>query len=388
MDFVNQAIDRLRQDGLLRSIKTITAIKASRVKMGSRWSTSFCSNDYLGLAQHPILRQAMIQATREFGSGSGASRILAGTLKYHRQLEEAVAQFKRMADALIFTSGYVTNLGVITPLATKDDWVFCDELNHASLVDAARLTKARLFIYKHRDMNDLEKKLKKSGVRSQRSASRRFIISDAVFSMDGDIAPLPDIVKLAKQYGTYTIIDEAHGTGVLGPKGRGATEHFGLEKEVDIIIGTFSKALGSIGGFVTGNKKLMTYLRSKSRPFIYTTSLPPGVCAASLAGLRLVQTKPILRQQLWDNTRYLKSQLISRGFDLRDSATPIVPIIIGNAHKSLAVADALWRQGIYLPAVRPPTVPPEQSRLRLTVTALHSKKDMDTLVTTVTRLLK
>jgi 8-amino-7-oxononanoate synthase len=386
MNFINETIKQLNQAGLLRALKTIDAIKGAQVKVGPKWYTSFCSNDYLGLAQHPVLRQAMIQATREFGSGSGASRILAGTSKYHRQLEEAVARFKHMEEALIFTSGYVANLAVITALITKNDIIFCDELNHASLVDGARLTKAKLVVYKHQDMNSLEKGLSKSMSRGKLSG-RGFIITDTVFSMDGDMAHLDDIVQLARKYGVYTIVDEAHGTGVLGPQGRGVAEHFGVEKKIDIIIGTFSKAVGSIGGFVTGSRKLMTYLRSKSRPFIFTTSLPPGVCAASCAGLRLIQTKPILRRQLWQNTQYIKGQLELKGFDLRNSASPIIPIIIGNARKTLSVAENLWREGIFTPAVRPPTVPPEQSRLRLTITNMHSKNDLDRLLDLMVRAI-
>lgn len=388
MEFINHDLRQLTQEGLLRDFKTITAVKSARVKIGSKWYTSFCSNDYLGLAQHPALARAAIEATRQMGSGSGASRLLAGTLKYHRQLEEALARFKRTQDAMVFTSGYIANLAVITALINRQDQIFCDEFNHASLVDAARLTRARLFIYKHRDMHHLEKGLKKSAIRNRQparrsggSAIRRFIITDTVFSMDGDIAPLPDIVRLAKRYNAYTIIDEAHGTGVLGKRGHGAAEHFGLEKDIDIIIGTFSKALGSLGGFVTGSHKFITYLKTKSRPFIYTTALPPGVCAAGFAGLKITQRDTSLRKKLWQNTDYIRGRLLGEGLDLGDSATPIIPVLIGETNKTLKIADVLWRKGIFLPAIRPPTVPEGQGRLRLTITALHTKSQLDKLVT-------
>ncbi|MFC1524765.1 8-amino-7-oxononanoate synthase [Planctomycetota bacterium] len=383
MEFINRILEELNQDGLIRGFKTITAVKDARVKIAGRWYISFCSNDYLGLSQHPVLVRAAIQATRKMGSGSGASRLLAGTLKYHRQLEESLAKFKQVRDALVFTSGYIANLAVITALINRHDRIFCDEFNHASLVDAARLTRARLFVYKHRDMDDLGKKLK---VKRQKAKSRKFIITDTVFSMDGDIAPLPDIVRLAKRYNAYTIIDEAHGTGVLGKRGHGTAEHFGVEKDIDIIIGTFSKALGSLGGFVTGSHKFITYLKTKSRPFIYTTALPPGVCAAGIAGLKVIKTQPFLRERLWQNTNYIKQQLRAKGFDLRGSETPIIPILIGSTKQTLKIADSLWRKGIFLPAIRPPTVPEGQGRLRLTITALHTRTELDKLVILLSKL--
>lgn len=376
MNFIKKELARLNAQGLLRGLKTISAINGPRVKIGSKWYLSFCSNDYLGLAQNPSLKQAVHKSVRKFGSGSGASRLLAGTLSCHQKLEQAIARFKHAEAALVFTSGYIANLSVITTLISKNDLIFCDELNHASLVDSARLTKAKIYIYRHRDMNDLKTKLKKARAKK----GNRFIITDAVFSMDGDLAPLPAITRLAREYHAYTIIDEAHGTGVLGDYGRGAAEHFGVEKKIDIIIGTLSKAGGSLGGFVTGSRKLMTYLASKGRPFIYTTSLPPAVCAAGIQGLRLIQSQPMLRKRLWDNTQYFKSQLRSRGFDLRGSATPIIPVMIGDEKKTLRIANALWKQGFFIPAIRPPTVPHGQSRLRLTFTVLHTRKQLDQLL--------
>ncbi len=378
---MNAALADMARKGLIRDFKTITAVKAARVKIARKWYISFCSNDYLGLGQHPALARAMIKATRVMGSGSGASRLLAGTLRYHRELEISLARFKGVEDAILFTSGYIANLAVVTALVNKDDYIFCDEFNHASLVDAARLTKVKLFVYKHRDMDDLEKRLRKV-----RGKGKKFIITDTVFSMDGDIAPLPDIVRLAKRYKAYTIIDEAHATGVLGKSGRGAAEYLGVEKDIDIVIGTLSKALGSLGGFVTGSKKLIGYLKTTCRPFIYTTAHPPGVCAAGLAGLRLMQRDRRLRKRLWDNTDYIRGRLLGEGLDLGDSATPIIPILIGSTKQTLKVADSLWRKGIFLPAIRPPTVPEGQGRLRLTITALHTMAELDKVVTQLSRL--
>lgn len=383
----------MNREGLLRKPKMITAIDGARVKIDGKWFISFCSNDYLGLAQHPDLKRAMIATTKKFGAGAGAARLLSGTTALHQQLEQAIAKFKHCDDALLFTSGYAANLGVITTLIKKDDVVFCDELNHASLVDSARLTKAQLHIYRHRDMRYLETLL-----RNARSLSRqkrvfmphalRYVITDAIFSMDGDGAPLKEIVRLARKYQARTIVDEAHGTGVFGRNGRGWCETQGLEHKIDIIIGTASKALGSIGGFVAGSQPLIDYLRNKSRPFIFTTALPPGSCAATIAALKILKNKSVLRRRLWTNTDYIKSRLEEMGWDLRGSVSPIIPILIGDTKKTMAISQALWNKGFYVPAIRPPTVPLGQSRLRLTITAMHTREQMDGLLEELSKHIK
>jgi len=397
LDFLKSELDVLNREGLLRKPRVISDIDGARVKIDNKWFVSFCSNDYLGLAQHPALKQAMIEATRKFGAGAGSARLLSGTTALHQELEQAIAKFKHASaahkgephphgwDALLFTSGYAANLGVITTLVTKDDVVFCDELNHASLVDASRLTKSKLHIYRHCDMAHLE-----SLLRNARSLSRqrrgstphalRYIITDSIFSMDGDGAPLKEIVRLAKKYQAYTIVDEAHGTGVFGKNGRGWCESQGLEKKINVIIGTSSKALGSIGGFVAGPQVLIDYIRNKSRPFIFTTALPPGSCAATITALKVLHDKPTLRKKLWANTDYIKSRLNKIGFNLRNSISPIIPILIGDTKKTVAISQALWDKGFYVPAIRPPTVPQGQSRLRLTITAMHTREQMDGLL--------
>lgn len=381
LNYLNKELDKLNKEGLLRKPRIISATKSSRVKIDNRWYISFCSNDYLGLTQSSEVKNAMVQATKKFGAGSGAARLLAGTTSLHNTLEQELAGFKRTDDALLFTSGYAVNLGVITTLIKKEDAIFCDELNHASLVDASRLTKARLFIYKHLDRAHLEQLL----LKSQRSTlnAQRYIITDTIFSMDGDGAPLKEIIRLAKKYNAYTIVDEAHGTGVFGKHGRGLTEELGSEKEIDIIIGTSSKALGSVGGFVAGSQALIDYLRNKARPFIFTTALPPGVCAATITSLKIIQdTKgKRLREKLWENTRYIKNRLREMGFDLRGSISPIIPILIGDTKKTVAISQALWKKGLFVPAIRPPTVPQGQSRLRIVINAMHTRKEMDLLLT-------
>lgn len=384
LNYLNKELNKLNEEGLLRKPRIISATKGSRVKIDNRWYISFCSNDYLGLTQSSEVKNAMVQATKKFGAGSGAARLLAGTTSLHNLLEQEIARFKRTDDALLFTSGYAVNLGVISTLIKKEDTIFCDELNHASLVDASRLTKARLFIYKHRDINHLEKLLRTSSTKTnnkQLITTRKYIITDTIFSMDGDGAPLKEIVRLAKKYNAYTIADEAHGTGVFGKHGRGLTEELGLEKEIDVIIGTSSKALGSVGGFVAGSQALIDYLRNKSRPFIFTTALPPGVCAVIITSLKILQTAQgkRLRAKLWDNTNYIKNRLQEMGFDLRGSISPIIPILIGDTKKTVAISQALWEKGLFVPAIRPPTVPQGQSRLRIVINAMHTRKEMDLL---------
>ena len=380
LSFLRDELKTLKQAGLIRDFRTISAIKGSRVKINGKWYVSFCTNDYLGLSQHPAVIKAAQKAIKDIGWGSGASRLMAGTFSYHKELEEAIARFKNADKALLFTSGYAVNFGVITTLVTDKDIIFCDQLNHASLVDASRLTKAKLHIYRHRDVSHLDKLLQDARRRTHGARCRRFIITDAVFSMDGDTAPLVDIVSLSKKYNAIIIIDEAHSTGVLGKHGRGLAEYLNLEKEVTISIGTLSKAAGSLGGFVTGNKELITYLRSKSRPFIFTTALPPAACAAGIEALRVIRRNPELREKLWNNTAYIKARLKESGFDFRGSETPIIPIMIGDAKKTFEVSQYLWKNGLFIPAIRPPTVPIGESRLRITITAMHTRKELDMLL--------
>lgn len=379
MDFIKEHIRQLKKSGLLRRFKTISAIDGAKVKIDGRWYISFCSNDYLGLSQHPALRAAALTATLKYGVGSGASRLMAGTYTPHVQLEEAIARFKGAPEALLFTSGYAANLAVITTLIKESDVVFSDELNHASLIDAIRLTRAKSFVYRHRDTAHLESLLK-ANQQSKISHQQSYIITDAIFSMDGDAAPLADICRLAKKYCCYTIVDEAHATGVFGRHGRGLAEHLGLPGKVDISIGTLSKAAGVIGGFVTGTPDFIAYIRSKGRPFIFTTALPPADCAAGIKALAIIRTKPGLRKELWAKTDYVKDRLAEYGFDLQGSSSPIIPVLIGDPGKTLEVSEYLWRQGLFIPAIRPPTVLPDKSRLRITITALHTRDDLDYLI--------
>ncbi|MDI6733817.1 MAG: 8-amino-7-oxononanoate synthase [Planctomycetota bacterium] len=382
--YLSRELKKLNAEGLLRKPMVIEDTRGVRVKIKGQWFVSFCTNDYLGLTQHPAVKSAVVRATRRFGAGAGSARLLAGTISTHHSLERELAKFKNTEDSLLFTSGYVANLSVITTLIRKEDVIFCDELNHASLVDAVRLTKAEVFIYRHCDMGHLERLLGRGGgVKSLISNTRRrFIITDTTFSMDGDGAPLREIVTLARKYNAYTIIDEAHATGVFGKEGRGLAEELNIEEKTDIIIGTASKALGSIGGFVTGKDVVIDYLRNKARQFIFTTALPPGVCAGTIEALKILRCREgkQLRYRLWQNTNYIKSRLLEAGFDLRHSISPIIPIVIGDTKKTLRISQLLWQKGFYVPTIRPPTVPPGQSRLRLVITAMHTREDIDSLI--------
>ncbi|HEA47003.1 MAG TPA: 8-amino-7-oxononanoate synthase, partial [bacterium] len=344
MDFLFQELKELREKGLYRNLRTITGPQEPRVIIGGRECLLFSSNNYLGLANHPRLKKASQEAIERYGVGAGASRLISGTMELHTRLEEKIARFKGRESAILFSSGFLANLGVITSLLGREDVVIVDRLNHASIIDAARLSSAKLLVYPHRDMSRLKKILERC-----QPYKKRLIVTDSIFSMDGDLAPLPEIVSLAKRYRALVMIDEAHATGVLGSGGRGAEEHFGLEGKVDIVMGTLSKAIGSLGGFITGSQNLIEYLKNRARSFIYTTALPSGVCAASLAGLDLIENEPSLRKNLWQNVKYIRDRLLKMGFDLMGSETQIIPILIGEVERTMEISEYLFSQGIFIP---------------------------------------
>ncbi len=375
MDFLSKELQELRDKGLYRNLRTITGPQESRVTIEGKEYLLFAANNYLGLANHPQVKKASLEAIERYGVGAGASRLISGTMELHSRLEERIARFKRRESAILFSSGYLANLGVITSLVGRDDVVIVDRLNHASIIDAARLSLAKLLVYPHKDMLRLERILANC-----QNYKKRLVVTDSIFSMNGDIAPLPEIVSLAERYGAFVMIDEAHATGVLGEKGRGAEEHFGLEGKIDIVMGTLSKAVGSLGGFVAGSRKLIEYLKNRARSFIYTTALPPGVCAASLAGLDLIENEPLYRKRLWQNVKYIRDGLLKMGFDLMGSETQIIPILIGEVEKTMEISEYLFSQGIFIPGIRPPTVPADRCRLRMSLMATHTREDLDRLL--------
>lgn len=331
------------------------------------------SNDYLGLAGHPALKQAAISATEQYGVGAGAARLISGTLPPHDELETTLAKFKGTEAALVFGSGYLANIGLIPALIESGGLILADRLSHASLVDGCRLSGADFRVFRHRDMNHLETLL------STRAAGRPIlIVTDGVFSMDGDLAPLPHLVDLAERYGAMLYIDDAHGTGVLGAQGRGTLEHFGLESRVPFHMGTLGKALGTSGAYVVGQESAIHYFVNRARSFLFTTAPPPAMAASTIAALRVLQSEPDRRARLWENRRRLFDGLKRLGYHMTDSASPIIPLIVGKAEQAVALADQLLLFGVYAPAVRPPTVPPNTSRIRVTVTSEHTLAHLET----------
>jgi glycine C-acetyltransferase/8-amino-7-oxononanoate synthase len=364
-----QALDRRH---MLRRLQTVESATGPTINLNGRRVILLASNNYLGLSTHPLLIDAAMTATRAYGVGSGASRLVSGTLLPHRQLEETLARFKRTEAALTFAAGYLTNIGVIPSLVGAEGLILADRLCHASLIDACRLSRARLRIFRHGDANHLAELLK-----SRTTKQPTLVVTDGLFSMDGDIAPLADIAALAEQYDALTFVDDAHGTGVMGSTGRGSLEHCDVEARIPFHMGTLSKALGCAGGYVVGPGEFIQWLINTSRSFLYTTAPPPGVAAAAQAALHVIEAEPDRRARLWKNREHLLTGL--RGFGFRTTATvsPIMPLIIGDAERALLLSQHLLESGVYAPAIRPPTVPDSTSRIRVTVTADHTTEQLD-----------
>ncbi len=342
------------------------------IEMDGRRVILLASNNYLGLATHPRVMEAALGAVREFGMGAGASRLVSGTLSPHMTLETELARFKGTESALTFVAGYLANLSIIPALIGADGLILADRLCHASLIDGCRLSRAKLRVFRHADANHLETVLKRRPARQ-----RVLIVTDALFSMDGDVAPLPDIATLAERYGAQVFIDDAHGTGIMGPTGRGSLEHCGVESRFPFHMGTLSKAIGCAGGYIVGDSSLIQYLVNTSRTFIYTTAPPPAVAAAAAAALRVIKEEPDRRARLWENRGHLFAGLRRIGFHTTATVSPIIPILIGDADRAQAMSRQLLEHGVYAPAIRPPTVPASTSRIRVTVTADHTTNQLN-----------
>jgi glycine C-acetyltransferase len=372
-DFLVEELNGLKQAGLYRPLKELQSPQRPRSIIDGREVINLSSNNYLGLADDPRLKQAMIEATEAYGAGSGAVRTIIGTMTIHNQLEQKLAEFKHVEAAVVFQSGFTCNSGVIPVLVGEGDAVISDELNHASIIDGCRLSKAKIHRYKHADMDDLARVLKETDGQYR----RRLIITDGVFSMDGDIAPLPDIVELAEKHGCMTYVDDAHSSGVLGKNGRGSVNHFGLDGRVTVQVGTLSKAVGVLGGYVAGPRALIELLWHKGRPFLFSTSHPPGVAAACLKAIEIMEQEPERIDRLWENTRYFKERLTELGFDTGKSETPITPVIVGDEVKAMQLSDRLLEEGVFAQGIAFPTVPRGKARVRTIVTAAHTKEDLD-----------
>ena len=332
-----------------------------------------CSNNYLNLSNHPRLIQGAIDAAKKFGAGSGSVRGIAGTMKIHIEVEKRLAKFKRTEASLIYQTGFAANSGLIPQLAGKDDIIISDELNHGSIIDGVRLTKTDRAVYKHRDMSELEKVL----IDADKKYRRILIITDGVFSMDGDIAPMDKIVKLAQEYGAMTYVDDAHGEGVIGPDGRGIGAHFGLEGKIDVEMGTFSKAFGVVGGLIAGSQDLVNFAYNKSRTWLLSGSHPPAVAGAQLAAIDVLETEPEHVKNLWENTKYFKKELKSMGFDTGQSETPITPVITREASKAKELSNKLYQEGVFALPIVFPMVARDKARIRTMMNAGLTKKDLD-----------
>ena len=370
MNEIEERLADIKDRGLYRRLRLISGPQGPRVLLDGRPVLLLCSNNYLGLADHPRVREAAAEAAMRYGAGSGASRLVSGNMTIHRRLEEQLLEFKRSEACVLFSSGYLANMGVVSTLARKGDVVFSDELNHASIVDGCRLSRAETFVYDHCDMDHLEWGLRQAEGRGS------LIVTDGVFSMDGNVAPLPELVELAQRFDSRVMVDEAHGTGCIGPEGRGAVADAGLEDEVDVVVGTLGKALGSYGAFVVCDKPMAKYLVNTARTLIFSTALAPPSVAAALASLELLREQPRRVEKLQRNARVLREALAARGLPVVGSETQIVPVIVGDAVGSVSASERALERGVFAQAIRPPTVPAGSSRLRLMVMASHTKSEL------------
>ena len=374
-DYLEKELNALEEAGLNRKMKITSSTQGSRIIVDGKEVLNFCSNNYLGLADDFRLCKAAIDEIENSGFGSGASRLICGNMSAHRRLEERIARFKGAENCVVFSTGYMANVGIISSLFDREDIIYSDRLNHASIVDGILLSRAKFKRYKHCDMVSLEEMLKEGG-----AFKKKCIVTDSIFSMDGDIAPLDKICELAKKYECSVMIDEAHAFGVMGPNGEGLAKHFGVEQQIDIQMGTLSKAVGSFGAYCCGSGKLIALLINKARSFIYTTALPPMIAAASIKAIDIIEENRKLRQLLWDNAKYVNEALKGIGLDTMNSQTPIIPVLLKSSKLALEFSERLLASGIYISAIRPPTVEKNMARLRLTVMATHRKEDLDHLI--------
>src|SRR5437868_5825469 len=350
---------------------------------------NLASNNYLGLTTHPKLREAALDATRKYGVGSGAVRTISGTMKIHMELEEKIARFKNVEACVVFQSGFAANAGTVSAVLGKEDFIISDQLNHASIIDGARLSRAKILVFEHKNVADAEAKL--ASVKDQ--PGKKLLISDGVFSMDGDIGPLPGLCDLAEKYGAIMMVDDAHASGVLGRNGRGTVDHFKMDGRVDIQVGTLSKAIGALGGYVCGSRELIDFLYHRARPFLFSTSHPPSVAATCIAAFDVLEQEPQLMEKLWENTRFFKKELGNLGFNIGGvntpaSETPITPIIIGDGKLTMEFSRELFKEGVLGTGIAFPTVPEGKARVRTIMTATHTREQLDNALTVLSQVGK
>jgi 8-amino-7-oxononanoate synthase len=379
-EFLKESLLQLEKNNLKRRLRDVMGPQDARIVLDGREVLNFCSNNYLGLANDPRLKEAAMEAIKTQGIGAGASRLVCGNMRAHERLEQKIAKFKNKERALLFNTGYMANVGIISSLFSRSDTVFCDRLNHASIVDGIILSQAKMKRYPHLDMDALE-----DMIQSSESHGQRAIITDSVFSMDGDTAPLKKIVELAQTYNCIVMIDEAHALGILGDHGRGLAEHLGVEDGIDIQMGTLSKAAGGLGAYVCGSEDLIEYIVNHARSFIYTTALPASMAEALSVAIDIIGGDVELRSRLKHNTFYMKQKLSAMGFDVNQTEVPIIPLIVQESSVALEFSQKLLEQNIFVSAIRPPTVPHNSARLRLTVMATHTQQDLDDCLTAIER---
>jgi glycine C-acetyltransferase len=374
--FLDAEIEELKAKGIFRRLRVVQTEQKSRCVIDGKEVITLSSNNYLGLNTHPKLMAAAAEAVRDYGAGSGAVRTIAGTMTLHEQLEQRLADFKHVEATLTFQSGFTTNTGVIPILAPEGAVIVSDALNHASIIDGIRLTKAERKIFPHGDIDALRAALHE--IRQTDANRTVLVLTDGVFSMDGDIAKLPEIVEAAEDADAIVYVDDAHGSGVLGRNGRGTVDHFGLHGRVQVQVGTLSKAIGVLGGYVAGSRSLRTVLEHKARPFLFSTSAPPAVAAACIAAIDVLETEPHLIERLWDNARFFKDGLATLGFNIGHSETPITPVIAGKGALAMKLSDRLFEEGVFAQGIGFPTVPEDLSRVRTIVTAGHTRDELET----------
>ena len=381
LHYLSAELAALREQGLYRRLRVLDDEQRAHTSVDHRSVVNLSSNNYLGLTTHPRLRQAAAEALERFGVGTGSVRPIAGTLAIHMELEERLAVFKKTEAAVVFQSGFTANAGTVSSILTRDDAIVSDELNHASIIDGARLSRATIKVFPHRDV-DAARRILEELPRSQ----RKLLITDGVFSMDGDLGALPGLCDLADEFGCVMMVDDAHASGVFGEQGRGTIDHFGLHGRVDVQVGTLSKAIGALGGYVAGSRALIGFLYHRARPFLFSTSHPPSVAATCLAALDVLESEPQWMRQLWDNARFFKTGLQARGFDTGVSESPITPVIVGDAALAMKFSDRLFEEGVFAQGIGFPTVAHGKARVRTIVTATHTHDELQFALDCFTRV--
>jgi glycine C-acetyltransferase len=371
LQFLSDELESLKQQGLYRPLRILESEQSAHATFDHRSVVNLSSNNYLGLTTHPRLREAALEAVRKFGAGSGSVRTIAGTMAVHMELERRLAAFKNVEAVVVFQSGFTANAGTVSAILTKEDVVISDELNHASIIDGCRLSRAAIKVFPHKDVDAARNILK-----DLPAALRKLLITDGVFSMDGDLGALPELCAVAEEFGAIMMVDDAHASGVFGRQGRGTVDHFGCHGRVDIQVGTLSKAVGVLGGYVAGTRAFIEFLYHRARPFLVSTSHPPAVAAACIAAIDVLEQEPQWMEQLWDNSRFFTAGLHAMGFNTGLSASPITPVIVGEAPLAAQMSDRLFKEGVFAQSIGFPTVARGKARLRTIVTATHTRDDL------------